>query len=156
MNKINIKTADKKDIPEIITLYKETVINVNSKDYPPEHIKVWAEGAENIERWEKAIDEQYFILAYIENILAGFGSIAQDGYLDFLYVSKDHQRMGAAKTLLAEIERKAVEQKNKRIYSHVSKTAKGFFEKYGYACEKEIEDHYKGVIFINNLMVKNI
>lgn len=155
-NQISIRLAECGDIHDITRLYSETVRNVNSKDYSPEEIKVWAEGAENTERWQKAIAEQYFILAYIENNLAGFGSIADDGYLDFLYVSKDHQRMAVAKALLFEIERKAREQKNNRIYSHVSKTARGFFEKHGYICEREIEDPYKGVVFINALMVKNL
>lgn len=144
------------DIPAIISLYRDTVININSKDYSPEQIKVWAGSAENTDRWQKAIAEQFFILAFIENSLAGFGSLAADGYLDFLYVSKDHQRMGVAESLLRKIEQKAEEQKNTQIYSHVSKTARGFFEKYGYACEKEIEDPYKGVVFINALMVKKV
>ena len=153
---IFLRLAERGDISDITRLYGDTVRNVNSRDYSPEHIKVWAEGTENIERWEKAIAEQYFILAYIENSLAGFGSLAPDGYLDFLYVSKDHQRMGVAESLLRKIEQKAEEQKNTQIYSHVSKTARGFFEKYGYTCEKEIEDPYKGVVFINALMVKKV
>lgn len=153
---ISFRLAERGDISYITRLYGDTVRNVNSVDYSPDEIKVWAEGAENTERWQKAIAEQFFILAYIENSLAGFGSIAADGYLDFLYVSKDHQRMGVAKTILDEIEKKAAEQKNNRIYSHVSKTARGFFEKHGYICEREIEDPFKGVIFINALMVKNL
>lgn len=151
---IKIRTAGIDDIPAIITLCQNTIRNVNSGDYSPEHIKVWAEGAENIERWEKAIAKQYFILAFIKNKLAGFASIAEDGYIDFMFVSKDHQRMGIAKRLLEEIENKAAEKKIKRLYSHVSKTARGFFEKYGYWCEKELEDPYRGVVFINALMVK--
>lgn len=154
--KIEIQKAELSDIPAIISLYRDTVTYINSKDYTPEQIKVWAGGAENTERWQKAIAEQFFILAFIENSLAGFCSLAPDGYLDFLYVSKDHQRMGVAESLLRKIEQKAEEQKNSQIYSHVSKTARGFFEKYGYTCEKEIEDPYKGVVFINALMVKKV
>lgn len=156
VNKINIRQATLYDIEEIMNLYSETVRNVNRKDYTPEQIRVWSEGSGNNARLEKAIDEQYFIVAEIRGTLAGFSSIAKDGYLDFMYVHKDHQREGMALALLIEIEKKAIEQKNSEIYSHVSKTAKGFFEKFGYEHKKDLQDIYKGVLFINALMVKKL
>ncbi len=56
--------------------------------------------------------------------------------------------------LLNEIETKARKQNNREIYSHVSKTAKGFFLKQGYEHVKDLEDPYRGVVFINALMRK--
>ncbi len=152
---ITLRTAVEDDIPAIGALYTETVRNVNSIDYPAEQIDVWSLSGHDSERWKKHVAEQYFVLALIDDVIAGFGSIDPNGYLDFMYVHKDYQRMGVAKALLGEIERKAVEQKNPQIYSHVSKTARGFFEKFGYKHVRDLNDPYKGVIFINNLMVKN-
>ncbi|HRE09320.1 MAG TPA: GNAT family N-acetyltransferase [Ignavibacteria bacterium] len=175
---INLRTAVFDDIPKIVEMYRGTVHAVNAKDYTPEQIKVWADGPVNYPRWEKAIEEQYFVLAEIDNtplpsaqtvgltdslpsqegniFLAGFSSIAKDGYLDFMYVSKDFQRCGVASKLLAAIEQKAKEQNNPEIYSHVSKTAKGFFLKTGYEHREDIKDMYKGELFINALMVKKL
>jgi len=153
---IKLRTAVFDDIPKIVEMYRATVHSVNAADYTPAQIKVWADGAVNYPRWEKAINEQYFVLAEIQNRLAGFSSIAKDGYLDFMYVSKDYQRCGVALTLLKEIERKAREQKNQEIYSHVSKTARGFFQKMGYEHKEDIRDLYKGELFINALMVKKL
>ncbi len=155
-NQIKLRTAVFEDIPAIVEMYRETVHTVNAADYTPAQLKVWADGAVNYPRWEKAIKEQYFVLAEIDGKLAGFSSIAKDGYLDFMYVSKDHQRCGVAGTLLNEIERKAWEQKNPEIYSHVSKTARGFFLKKGYEHREDIRDVYKGELFINALMMKRI
>jgi putative acetyltransferase len=155
MKAIKLRTAELKDIPAIGRLYADTVRNINSKDYSPKHIKVWSASGENPDLWENRIHEQYFVIAETNNIIAGFGSIASNGYLDFMYIHKDYQRMGIAKALLDEIERKAAEQGNPQIYSHVSKTARGFFERFGYQHVRNIEDTYKGVVFINNLMVKN-
>ena len=152
--KNNIRKATLSDIDSIISLYRETVRNINAKDYTPEQIEVWSDTTGKNTRWLKAIEEQYFVLAEVENDLAGFSSIAKDGYLDFMYVSKDHQRMGVATALLDEIERKAKEQNNAEIYSHVSITARGFFEKMGYTHVRDLNDPYKGVVFINALMVK--
>lgn len=155
-NQIELRTAVFDDIPAIVEMYRRTVHSVNAADYTPAQIKVWADGAVNFPRWEKAIKEQYFVLAEIDGKLAGFSSIAKDGYLDFMYVSKDHQRCGVASMLLNEIERKAVEQRNPQIYSHVSKTARGFFQKMGYEHKEDIRDLYKGELFINALMVKKL
>jgi putative acetyltransferase len=158
MNKIEIKirTSVFDDIPNIVEMYRQTVFTVNAKDYTPAQIKVWAGGAINFPRWEAAIKEQYFVLAEIQSKLAGFSSLAKDGYLDFMYVSKDYQRCGVATSMLNQIELKAGEQNNTEIYSHVSKTAKGFFLKMGYVHKKDISDLYKGELFINALMVKKL
>jgi len=155
-NEIKLRTASQSDIKDIIALYQGTVRNINIKDYSPEQINVWAGGADNYERWQSAIKEQYFVLAEINGKLAGFSSIAKDGYLDFMYVHKDFQRFGVASELLNEIEKKAAEQNNAEIYSHVSKTARGFFEKMGYKHIKDLNDPYKGVMFINALMLKKL
>ena len=151
---IIIRPARLSDIDQICQLYYETVRNVNFKDYSPEQIEVWSNGGLNADNWKRKIDEQYFIVAEIDGELTGFSSIAKDGYLDFMYVSKNCQRCGVATALLNEIERNAFEQKNVQIYSHVSKTAKGFFEKMGYKHKEDLRDMYKGVLFINALMVK--
>jgi putative acetyltransferase len=157
MNKILIRSADKNDLPAITELFRSTIQTVNAKDYTKEQIEVWSSGADNAERWSQSIKNQHFIVAEIEGTLVGFGSVTPEGYLDFMYVHKNFQRVGIARSLLNEIERKAVEQKNTEIYSDVSKTAKGFFEKLGYICREVVTDKaINGVTFENYVMVKKI
>ncbi len=153
---IIIRPARLSDVDQICKLYYDTVRNVNFKDYSPEQVEVWSNGGLNADNWKRKIDEQYFIVVEIDGELTGISSIAQDGYLDYLYVHKDYQRCGVASVLLGEIERKALEQKNIQIYSHVSKTAKGFFEKMGYEHKEDLPDMYKGMLFVNALMVKKL
>lgn len=155
-NKIIIRPARVNDIDKICRLFYDTVRNVNVKDYSPVQIEVWSNGGLNSDNWKRKIDEQYFIVAEIDSELAGFSSIAQDGYLDYLYIHKDYQSHGVATALLKEIDIKAAEQNNAEIYSHVSKTAKGFFEAMGYEHKEDLRDMYKGVLFINALMVKKL
>lgn len=151
---IKIRTATERDAETISILYSETVRKINSKDYSEEQIKVWSGGSGNLDHWKRHIGEQYFIVAETDNVIVGFSSITPEGYLDFMYVHKNFQRAGVAKKLLEEIERKAAEQKNSEVYSHVSKTAKGFFEKFGYKHTGDLIDPYKGVVFINSIMKK--
>ena len=152
---ITIHRAVEDDVSQITQLYNDTVRNINARDYTPQQIDVWASSAQNTTRWQAAVKEQYFILAEISGKLAGFSSITPDGYLDFMYVSKDFQRCGAASALLDEIENKARDQNNHLIYAHVSATARGFFEKNGYIVREIVEDHFGGVVFMNNVMEKS-
>ena len=157
MNNILIRRAGENDLRAITELFRDTIQFINSKDYTPEQVEVWSAGANNTGRWSQSIENQYFIVAELNGVLAGFGSITREGYLDFMYVHKDYQRMGIASSLLTEIESKAAKQKNSEIYSDVSKTAKGFFEKMGYHCRKVVKDKaVNGVIFENNVMVKKL
>ena len=153
---IAIRTAEEKDLPAIRKLYSQTVREINSKDYNQQEIEVWASSADEHESFSKAIKIQYFVIAVIENEIVGFSSIEKNGYLDFMYVHKDHQRKGIAKKLLEEIERKAVEQKNFEVFAYVSRTAKPFFEKAGYRHTGNKTDPFKGVVFTNSIMVKKI
>lgn len=153
---MKIREANINDAVEIGQLYFNTVRFINSKDYDENQIKVWSESGLETDRWEKIIGEQYFLVAEIDSIISGFATLTKDGYLDFMYVHKDFQRRGVAKKLLEEIEKKADEQNNSEIYSHVSNTAKGFFEKHGYYFDGEHINNFKGETFVNNLMKKKM
>jgi GNAT superfamily N-acetyltransferase len=69
--------------------------------------------------------------------------------------NKDYQRHGIAANLLSKIERKARLQGNKTIYSDVSLTAKGFFEKHGYIVEKQQLKRSKNKELVNFRMTKS-
>ncbi len=151
-----IRTAEEKDLAEIRNLYSQTVRQINSKDYTQQEIEVWASTSDDPQSFVKSIKNQYFIIAETGFEIAGFASIEKNGYLDFMYVHKDHQRSGIGRKLLEEIERKAGEQNNYEVFAYVSRTAKKFFEKSGYQHRGNKTDIFKGVVFINSIMVKKI
>ena len=153
-----IRTATSEDLQQIRKLYHDTVIAVNSKDYSEEQIKVWSDSGltESGNTFSKKITEQNFYVAENANTIVGFSSVTDDGYLDYMYVHKDHQRKGIAKALLEKIEMKADELKLNIVTSDVSITARPFFEKHGFVKTGEKKDLYRCVEFINNIMVKHI
>ncbi len=153
---ISLRKAVEKDLPDIRKLYSQTVKEINSKDYSEEEIEVWASSSDEPGSFSKAIEIQYFLIAELQNEIVGFSSIEKNGYLDFMYVHKDHQKKGIAKRLLQEIERKAKKQNNYEVFAYVSRTAKPFFEKSGYKHTGNKTDSFKGIVFINNIMVKKI
>jgi putative acetyltransferase len=153
---IKIYRATKQDVGMITQLFRDTIQSVNSKDYPADEIEDWSSWWTDYDKWQERIEEQYFIKAMIEDKIVGFSSIATDGYLDFMFTHKDYQRHGVAGNLIRKIERKAKEQGNDLIYSDVSITAKGFFERHGFIVEKQQFKKSKNKELINFRMTKTI
>lgn len=155
MTNFIIRVATQEDLEQIRQLYHDTVVAINSKDYNEEQIRVWSDVSGGSHFFSKKILEQNFYVAEFKSKIIGFGSVTDEGYLDYMYVHKDFQRKGVAKKLLQEIEKTADELKVEKIYSHVSITARGFFEKHGYIKESDRTENYKGTEFTNSVMVKH-
>jgi len=132
-----IRRADIDDIQEIKQLFRETILNVNRKDYTTAQVECWSARGNDDNVWKERLKEQYFIIAITRNIIVGFAALKMDGYLNSLFVHKDYQNIGVASSLLSEIERYA-ERNNLRILTaDVSITARPFFEKKGYLVMKQ-------------------
>ena len=97
---MKIRRAELKDTDQISQLFYDTVTNINIKDYDTAQISVWASGYNDIKKWPSKIQEQNFFVAEQDNKITGFGSITSEGYLDYMYVHKDHQGKGIASELL--------------------------------------------------------
>lgn len=151
---ITLRPATETDLNEMRELYKGTITTVCADDYDEAQRTVWASTADNAERWSNLIKEQYVLLAMINGMIAGFSSLREGNYLDFMYVHKDCQRMGIAETLLGAIEKKALEMGATIITSDVSKTARPFFEKKGYEVLAEQVNHRQGLELVNFKMKK--
>ncbi|TND06512.1 MAG: putative acetyltransferase [Bacteroidetes bacterium] len=143
-------------IPAIDALFLDTVRTVNSRDYSPEQISVWASEGNHAEMWRRKIAEQYFIAVMDGEQLAGFASLAENGYLDMFYVSSKHQRMGVGKILMNELLEQALHFDLQKVYSDVSITARPFFEKMGFYLAEQHEKIHKGVSFTNNRMERKL
>ncbi len=153
---IKIYRATKQDVGMITQLFRDTIQNVNSKDYPADEIDDWSSWWTDHDKWQEKIEKQYFIKAMIEDKTVGFSSLSTDGYLDFMFTHKDYQGQGVAANLISKIEKKAKEQGNDLIYSDVSITAKGFFERHGYFVEKQQFKKSRNKELINFRMTKII
>ena len=163
MKDIKIRRAVPEDLSELRQLYIDTVTNVNSKDYDENQIRAWIKpwfepdtATRDGRTFAHKIIEQYFIVAVINNIIAGFASLEDNGYLDFMYVHKDFQRHGVAKALLTELENYAYEKNIKEVNAIVSKTAFGFFEKHGWIKIREDIVEVRGAVFTDNIMIKKL
>ena len=135
---ITIRVALNTDIEEIQSLYRNTVLVINRRDYSQAEVEDWASCGDDLSKIEDMIKTHYFIVAVNrQSEIVGFSSITPQGYLHSLFVHKDFQGKGIATMLLEEIERYAITAGIVRITSEVSLTARPFFEKKGYVVEGE-------------------
>ncbi|BDA80589.1 acetyltransferase [Leptospira kobayashii] len=129
---MEIRFAEKEDLEQIITLFRETVLAISRNDYNSEQLSAWANRSDSKDLWLRRISEQYFILCYKGNDLVGFASLKDDDYVDLLFVHHKSQGKGIGKLLLNTLTDHVQSLGGKSIKSHVSKTAKPLFETLGY------------------------
>ena len=141
------------DITEILRLFYDTVHTVNAADYSAEQLDAWADGKADPAVWDRSLSEHYSLAAIEDGAIVGFGDIDSSGYLDRLYVHKDHQKCGIASAICDKLEASV---RTDHITVHASITAKPFFEKRGYREAKAQEVERKGILLRNYVMIKKM
>ena len=151
--KSSIKIAELEDLPEILSLFVNTIENICKKEYSPEQIKAWTSSVNNIAVWKNRITDQYFIVAVYNDQIVGFASLKNNDYLDLLYVHKDYQRKGIADLLYSDIVNKAINAGASSLTADVSKSAEPFFTKKGFSIQKTQKNIIQNTEIINYKMV---
>lgn len=107
-------------------------------------------------KWIESLNRNYSIVAEENTQIIGFGDIDSTGYLDRLYVHKNHQGKKVASNLINALENYIFNKGVKSIITDASITAKPFFEKKGYEVIKEQQVELRGQLFTNFKMCKNL
>ena len=150
-----IKVAQQSDIVEIKEVFKNTVLEINRRDYSQAEVEDWASCGNDLSKIGEMINTHYFIVAVNQQSeIVGFSSITHQGYLHSMFVRKDFQGKGIATLLLDDIERFAKENGIIKITSEVSITARPFFEKWGYTVEIEQKRKANQLCLTNYWMAK--
>jgi len=120
------------DLQEMLILFSETIATVCADNYNNEQIAAWVLSVNNHGRWHRLIEDQYFIVAMLNQKMVGFASFNHGNYVDVMYVHKDFQRQGIAQKLYTTLEDEARRQERTFVTADISKTAKPFFEANGF------------------------
>ena len=136
------------DCEALLRLFYDTVHTVNARDYTKEQLDAWATGQEDRESWDRSFREHFTVVAVSGGELVGFGDMDDTGYLDRLYVHKDHQGEGIGSAICGVLEEKA----NGAVVTHASITARPFFEGRGYSLIREQRVERRGIFLTNYVM----
>ena len=135
------------DLPAMGRLFYDTIHAVCAAHYTPAQLDAWA--PEPDPRW--TMPGGTVLAAESQGVLLGFGSILPEGYLDLLFVHRDHQGEGIASVLCDALERSCPARE---ITVHASKTARPFFAGRGYRPVRTNRVERRGEILENYTMKK--
>jgi putative acetyltransferase len=144
------------DLRPLVTLFTETVHRINSRDYTPEQLAVWAPLTHDWPRWQNRFKGLHTLIAEQDGKILGFTAFTGQGYVDFLFVHHEHQRQGVAQALLTEAESQLRALGVQRATAHASVTARRFFEAMGYVVLEQRWFEKDGVTLTNFAMDKDL
>lgn len=142
------------DLAALAGLFFETVHEVNARDYTPQQLWAWATGEVDREEWDRTLREHHSLVAVEGERIVGFGDMDATGYLDRLYVHKDHQAQGIATALCDALEHHGAATGLHRFTTHASITAQPFFAHRGYQTLEEQQVERLGILLTNYHMEK--
>lgn len=157
MQTYTIRQVSAEDTDELRTLFKDTVMHVNTKDYTAEEAADWAACGDDDAHWHRLMARYRFMAAVDEcSRIVGFTSVGSNGHLHSMFTHKDFQRQGIASALLEAAECHARKYGAARMTSEVSITARPFFERRGYTVTAEQRVKAKNVYMTNFRMEKSL
>ncbi|WP_394392412.1 GNAT family N-acetyltransferase [Shewanella woodyi] len=142
------------DIDELWTLKFNTIRKVNCRDYTQAQVKAWAPDRFDRESWLKRVSEMAPLIAEVDGVVVGFADLQVDGYIDHFFCHLDYQGRGVGKTLMKALMEKGVRLGVPRYYSHVSITARPFFEHFGFTLVKQQSVEVRGEALTNYVLEK--
>ena len=143
------KTAD---APALRALKYATIRQVNRKDYTEQQLQAWAPDEYDEADWLQRISAMNLLVATLDGVIVGFADVQDDGYIDHFFCHSDYQGQGIGKALMNEILAISQLKSVKRLYSHLSITARPFFERYGFYVVREQQVDIRGKILTNFVM----
>jgi putative acetyltransferase len=161
---MNIRIAEKSDIPELAELYRKTVLAIAPEKYSPDQTQMWASFASDTVSFQQFILKPTTFICTDATGILGFAGIDDDGHVTSVYVRSDRLRrargdrnhQGIGSTLMQKILEYAQTQKIQRLYAEASEFSLGLFQKFGFHLyNTEIVDR-QGVEFKRYLVEKNL
>jgi len=137
-------------------LFYNTVRNINIRDYSQAQVEAWAPDDYDRLQWSQRMAKIKPFIALFNEQIAGYADVQQDGYIDHFFCHVGFQGQGVGKKLMQQIHLKAKENKCSRLFSHVSKTAKPFFEHYGFEIQQQQQVSIREQILTNFIMSKEL
>ncbi|HSG72014.1 MAG TPA: GNAT family N-acetyltransferase [Planctomycetaceae bacterium] len=141
---------------ELWQLFFETVRTVNVRDYTLEQVQAWAPDEIDEQRWRSRIQQNNPYVCVYRGEIVGFADVQETGYIDHFFVHCRRQGRGVGTILFESLESDARARGLSELSSHVSITARPFFESKGFVVEAEQEVSLGNVVLRNYRMLKSL
>ena len=150
------------DLALLHRLMHETIHTVSLRDYTPAQVAAWAPdpespaGVAQRARLSASLEASIACVADWAGELVGFGNVTSAGFMDYLYVHREHQGRGVASRLLTCLEAAAREAGARQMDTHASLTLRPPLERRGYQVLERRRVVVVGVAMENFWMAKGL
>ena len=121
------------DVPLLAEIFRAAIEELTAEDYSPAQQQAWASTADDEAEFGQKLAGELTLVATFGGSPVGFGSLAGSTRIDMLYVHPAAAGQGAGAMLCDALERLAGARGTKQLTVDASDTARGFFEKRGFA-----------------------
>ena len=149
---VRLRSYQPDDAPALLSLFRDTIRRVNSRDYSPEQIAALACDDIDLAGWSGRFAGRFVPVAEKNGQPVGFAELERDGHVDRMYVAADYQGHGVGRLLLAAVVVEARRAGLSRLFTEASITARPFFEREGFVVLGRQVVACRGVEFLNYSM----
>ena len=147
---IDIQPFDPNACAELWQVYFSAVHRVCCKDYTPAQINAWAPPDFDLDIYRTKLQAIRPVIARKGDQVCGYADLQTSGLIDHFFVHADFQRQGVGRALMMHLRKQRAA--GMQVHSHVSITARGFFEAQGFTVSTEQHVTVRGVTMQNYLM----
>ena len=144
------------DADALWPLFFNTVRLVNVRDYSKEQVEAWAPECFDLSVWRNKMKDLQPFVAEWDGVIVGYCDLQPDGLIDHFFCHHAYQGQGIGRILMNHILALANERDVSRLYSHVSITARPFFERFGFLVVNEQRISVRGQELINFVMERRL
>ena len=141
---------------EIADLFHQSVHAIDPSIYTTVQKEAWAPTPPDYQRWTERLNQTRPLMAVVDDRVAGFMELGEDGYIDGTYTHADLQGMGVASTLFRHLLAEARNRNIECLSVDASLVAMPFFEHRGFSVIKKNERQRGGVSLVNFTMALSL
>lgn len=137
---------------ELSRVFQSSIRELACHDYTKEQIEAWADASTDVELWVMRMLELKPFVVEVDGVIAAYGDLQDDGYIDHFFVSGMYSRQGLGSLLMTYIIGKATTRGMSVLTADVSQTAQNFFSRFGFVLVEQRSKKMHGIMLPNALM----
>jgi putative acetyltransferase len=142
------------DVPLLAEIFRASIEELGGDDYSEAQQEAWASAADDEEEFGTRLAGELTLVATLGGAAIGFASLADNTRIDMLYVHPAASGQGAGNMLCDALEKLATARGTKELSADVSDSARGFFERRGFAAKTRNSVSLGDEWLANTTMVK--